>query len=194
MMNELEWKIDHHLSVSFDPHTACWADQVIGFVPSPSIQELSREDIISLRSILPNWLSTPSGKICTIVSDEYLNSGLIESMSEALLGEDEEWSIRVVSSESGQWSTLLGSSLCIFVGGKNTQTKWSKLWALPKDCCVIEFQQELNMDGEFQHLAHVSDFKSWILLLSKGSVKDIQEQILTQFKKWYKKNNSDLSF
>lgn len=195
MMNELELKIDENVAVHFDDNTACWADEVIGFIPCPSTQELAREDIISLQSILPTWLSSPSGKVCTIVSDEYFNNELIEKVSELLLEMDEEWSIRVVSSkESGHWNTLLGSSLCLFVGGKNMQTKWSKLWALPKDCCIVEFQQELNMDGEFQHLAHVSDFKSWILLLSKGSLKDVQEQIFTQFQKWYKKNNSELSF
>ena len=195
MMDELEWKMNDTSFVSFDENSACWVDEVIGFVPSPATQELSRENITLLRSILPTWLSSPIGKICTIVSDEYINNELIEKVGSVLLDMDEEWSIRVVSSEeSGNWSTLLGSSLCIFVGGKNTQTKWSKLWALPKDCCVVEFQQELNMDGEFQHLAHVSDFKSWILLLSKGSHKDIQEQLLTQFQKWYKKNQSELTF
>ena len=196
IMDELEWVgKDNTLLVPFDENSACWADEVIGFVPSPSTQELGHEDIVLLRSIFPTWLSSPSGKICTIVSDEYVNGKLIEQMGELLLGLDEEWSIRVVSSkECGHWNTLLGSSLCVFVGGKNMQTKWSKLWALPKDCCVVEFQQELNMDGEFQHLAHISDFKSWVLLLSKGSVKDIQEQILTQFQKWWKKNNTELSF
>jgi hypothetical protein len=193
-MDSLEWKVDESLAVPVEDKIACWADEVVGFVPSPSTLELGREDITSLRSILPTWLSIPSCKICTIISDDHLNNELIEKIGGVLLGEDEEWSVRVVSSkESGNWDVLLGSSLCIFVGGKNKQTKWSKLWALPKDCCVVEFQQELDMDGEFQHLAHISDFKSWILLLSKGSVKDVQDQILTQFQKWWKKNNSELS-
>jgi hypothetical protein len=194
-MESLEWKVDESLTLPFDESTACWSDQVIGFVPSPSSLELGREDITSLRSILPTWLSIPSGKICTIVSDNYFNNKLVEKISELLLGEDEEWSVRVVSSnEVGNWNILNGSSLCIFLGGKNKQTKWSKLWALPKDCCVIEFQQELDIDGEFQHLAHISDFKSWIMLLSKGSITDVQEQILTQFQKWWKKNKSQLCY
>ena len=125
MMDELEWKMNDTSFVSFDENSACWVDEVIGFVPSPATQELSRENITLLRSILPTWLSSPIGKICTIVSDEYINNELIEKVGSVSLDMDEEWSIRVVSSEeSGNWSTLLGSSLCIFVGGKNTQTKW----------------------------------------------------------------------
>jgi len=36
------------------------------------------------------------------------------------------------------------------------------------------------------------DFKSWVLLLSKGSVKDVQNQILSQLNKWLVKNASEL--
>ncbi len=82
--------------------------------------------------------------------------------------------------------------MCIFVGGPNRHSHWAKLWALPKYCCVIEFQQELLLDGEFQHMAHVCDFKSWVLLLSKGVISDVQEQILTQLKKWFVKNDDAL--
>jgi hypothetical protein len=59
---------------------------------------------------------------------------------------------------------------------------------------VVEFQQELKIDGEFQHLAHVAGFKSWVLLLSKGSVTDVQEQIVEQLTKWFKKNEDELHF
>jgi len=78
------------------------------------------------------------------------------------------------------------------VGGKKSSHTWSKLWALPNDCCVIEFQQELQIDGEFQHLAHVAGFKSWVLLLSKGSQTDVQEQIIEQLIKWFKKNGDEV--
>jgi hypothetical protein len=87
---------------------------------------------------------------------------------------------------------LLGASLCIFIGGPKTNHIWSKLWALPKDCCVIEFQQELKIDGEFQHLAHVAGFKSWILLLAKGPEIDVQEQVMEQLQKWFNKNEDEI--
>jgi hypothetical protein len=97
----------------------------------------------------------------------------------------------VYPSDVTSYDVLQGVSLCVFVGGEQTATKWSKLWALPKECCVVEFQQELQIDGEFQHLAHVAEFKSWVLLLSKGSVEDVQDQIQSQFGKWLKKNYED---
>ena len=101
--------------------------------------------------------------------------------------------IRYVSeTEYASYDSLIGSSLCIFIGGQKTQKFWSKLWALPEECCVIEFQQELKIDGEFQHLAHIAGFKSWVLLLSKGNEKDVQEQILEQLTKWFNKKGDGI--
>ena len=111
-----------------------------------------------------------------------------------LHGHSEEWSIRYVyESDYASYDSLIGASLCIFIGGQKANKSWAKLWALPKECCVIEFQQELLIDGEFQHLAHVAGFKSWVLLLSKGSTDDVQEQIMEQLEKWFKKNQTELS-
>ena len=102
--------------------------------------------------------------------------------------------ILIVSDHNpGFYDSIVGASLCIVFGGPNTQTKWSRLWALPTDACVIEFQQELEVDGELQHLCHISDLRSWVLLLAKGSVSDVQDQIMEQFEKWYKKNQVELS-
>ncbi len=189
-LDNFDWKVSKLNGVYFEEQTACWANEVIGFLPSPSSQELGREDIQALRSLLPSWNSKPLSKICTLITDEIITSEFVEKIGNFLLNKHEDWSIRVVSPSS--YDSLLGTSLCIFIGGKKTETKWSKLWALPKDCCVIEFQQELSIFGEFQHLAHISDFKSWILLLSKGSVSDVQEQILSQLDKWWNKNNKGL--
>ena len=101
----------------------------------------------------------------------------------------------VVSEKNpGVYDSIIGASMCILHGGPQTHKRWAKLWALPKDCCVIEFQQELAMDGEFQHLCHVSDWKSWIHLLAKGSEVDVQTQMMEQLASWYKKNAYELLF
>ena len=86
------------------------------------------------------------------------------------------------------YDAIVGSSLCIFIGGKNTKEKWAKLWALPCNCRVIEFQQELQLDGEFQHISHVAEYLSWVLLLSKGTMDDVREQVITLLDKWNKKH------
>jgi hypothetical protein len=130
-----------------------------------------------------------------VVIDDTITSDVVkERILPFLKKQNAAWTIRVVSeSDHGQYAAMLGSTLCLVFGGKNTKNKWAKLWALPVECAVVEFQQELEISGELQHLCHVSNFASWVLLLSKGPVKDVQDQIMEQFEKWYKKNSYLLS-
>lgn len=180
--------------VLFDENTGCYTDQVIGFLPSPQSLELGQEDITALRELYPSWIEKPVSKICSVVLGQQITQKFAENViSEFLLNKSEDWTIRYVrDTDYASYDALLGASLCIFIGGQKTQNLWSKLWALPKECCVIEFQQELKIDGEFQHLAHIAGFKSWVLLLSKGNEKDIQEQIIEQLNKWFNKNEDEI--
>ena len=193
-MEYFDWGTQHLNAALFDENTACYADEVIGLLPSPAALELGQEDIASLRELYPSWIEKPAGKICSVVLGQQITQQFAEeTITKFLQDKDEEWSVRYVrESDYASYDSLLGASLCIFIGGQKTQTSWAKLWALPKDCCVVEFQQELKIDGEFQHLAHVAGFKSWVLLLSKGSVTDVQEQIVEQLTKWFKKNEDEL--
>jgi hypothetical protein len=119
---------------------------------------------------------------------------VLERLTAFLKRDDPDWVIHIVSDRNpGSYDSIVGASLCIVLGGPQTHTKWARLWALPTDACVVEFQQELAVDGELQHLCHVSDLKSWVLLLAKGSVSDVQDQIMEQFEKWYKKNQVELT-
>lgn len=189
-----DWKTSELNAVYFDENTGCCADEVIGFLPGPSSLEIGQEDIQSLRELYTSWIEKPIGKICSVVLGQQITQKFAEeTISKFLLDLSEEWTIRYVrETDYASYDTLLGASLCIFIGGQKTKNQWAKLWALPKECCVIEFQQELKIDGEFQHLAHISGFKSWVLLLSKGSVTDVQEQIVEQLTKWFKKNEDEL--
>ena len=189
-----EWGVDKLNAAIFDENTACYSDEVIGLLPGPSSLELGTEDIQALRDLYPSWIEKPVGKICSVVLGQQITQKFAEdTISKFLLDKNEEWTIRYVrESDYASYDSLLGASLCIFIGGQKTQNFWSRLWALPKECCVIEFQQELKIDGEFQHLAHISGFKSWVLLLSKGNEKDVQEQILEQLTKWFNKNEDEI--
>ena len=171
--------------VYFDENTACYAQHVNGFLPGPTNSELGREDITLLRKMY-NWIAYPSKRICTIILDDILTESVATNgIFPLLVLRSKGWTLRFVKdSEYGKYDALFGSSLCIVRSSK----QGAKVWALPKECCLIEFQQELAIDGTIQHLAHVSDLKSWVLLLSKGSLKDVQEQIVLQFEKWLKKN------
>ena len=168
--------------VYFDENTACWAKEVVGILPG---HELGMEDIDTLRAMYP-WVETPVEKTCSIIIGsiitETIGEAMIETMSETFSARNmslQDWSIRFVYDEPASYDALIGTSLCIFAGNGH------KLWALPKGCNVIEFQQELEIHGEFQHLAHIAGLTSWVLLLSKGFV---QEQIVEQLSKWIKKH------
>jgi hypothetical protein len=186
--------------ISFNHYSGCYADTVIGFLPEKESVELGSEDIQCLRKLYPNWIQTPQNKKCSVIIDQQLTLEFAKTrLSKCLLAtttnNSAEWSIQYIMSGTDTksvYNDLMGSSLCIFIGGKNTENVWSKLWTLPNNCCVIEFQQELLIDGEFQHLSHVAGLKSWVLLLSKGDLNDVQDQIQEQFTKWLKKNGSDI--
>jgi hypothetical protein len=131
-----------------------------------------------------------------VVTDSVITPRFIyEFVTPFLKAQDPDWTVSVVSEKNpGVYSSIIGASMCILLGGPRTHTRWAKLWALPKDCCVVEFQQELTIDGEFQHLCHISDWKSWIHLLAKGTEADVQAQIMEQLASWYKKNAYELLF
>ena len=193
-MEYFDWGTEQLNGVYFDENTCCWADEVVGFLPGPSSSELASEDIDALRALHPSWVQKPIEKVCAVVIGSNITQQFAdEQISKFLHDKSEEWSVRYVyESDHASYDSLMGASLCIFIGGQKSNKIWAKLWALPKECCVIEFQQELLIDGEFQHLAHVAGFKSWVLLLSKGSNTDVQEQIMEQLEKWFKKNEDEI--
>lgn len=182
--------------IYFNENTACWAEEVVGYLPSPAVSELSGEDIAALRAILPSWNASieANTKICAVVVANAIDAKLVETQITPLLQSlDENWVVRYVyENEYASYDSLVGASLCILHGGKKCGSAWSKLWALPVGCRVIEFQQELQIDGEFQHLAHVAGLKSWVLLLAKGTLADVQEQIMEQLTKWFRRNADEV--
>ena len=175
----------------FDEDTACWSNEVVGFLPGQASAELGKEDITCLRSLLPSWKQEPIETICTVMLDDILTSEFVyDRLLPFLQEKNEEYTVRVVSKDDfASYDAFTSSALCMMIGGPDMQEKWAKLWALPEKACLVEFQQELQMDGECQHVAQVSGLHPWILLLSKGRKKDVQDQIMEQFEKWYKKNS-----
>jgi hypothetical protein len=173
--------------IVWNKDTACWANKVAGFLPGPSCSELGREDITGLRTIL-KWKSYPTGLVCSVFVDDVLTEDLAYTrILPFLLLHCRGWTMRTVRT----YQDLQGSTMCIMHNPAH-RTDTAKIWALPKKACVLEFQQELALHGECQHVAHVADLKSWVLLLSKGPVKDVQEQIVKQVDKWLKKNMDEV--
>ena len=63
---------------------------------------------------------------------------------------------------------------------------WAKLGAVPKGCRVLEFQNELKVEGGCQQLCGAAELVSWLYPLHKGTVEDTRGQIATWFTEWIK--------
>ena len=172
--------------------TACWAQTVVGGLPGPLALELGKEEITALRTWLPSWEPQVRGMVCTVLLNEtagVTRSFVQQRIAPWLQRQDRAWLVRTVngadSMTHGSYSAMLGTALCVFLGGAEV---WAPIWALPKEACVVEFQQELKLQGESQHVAHMAELIPWVLLLSKGTVEDVQDQIMEQLEKWYRRS------
>jgi hypothetical protein len=157
--------------------SACYANEVIGYVPGPS--EIGKEEIAILREHLPLWAPSPIYKRCVVVGDFHYRKQLGEILCK-------DWFIEF--QDEARFDSLIGASLCILTN----PNAFAKIWALPKGAAFIEFQQELEMSGENQHLAHVCELQSWVLLLSKGSVAQVQQQMIKELTRWFAKHQDIL--
>lgn len=157
--------------------TACYAKEIVGCMPN--IVEPGMENIAVLRSYIPAWIEKPVGKRCVVIGS------YTQPLHEIFC---KEWFIEY--QEEATVESLIGATLCIIY---NT-TSIVPLWALPKGACVVEFQQELELTGELQHLAHISELQSWVLLLSKGTKEQVEKQITQELTRWIMKNEDSILF
>lgn len=172
------------LGVPWERGTACWADEVIGFLPGPSVAELGREDVQALRrsclsclsgpSCLsppsslspPSDLSPPSGlnaSRCVIWQGGAFTAENVAVLREWI--EKQGWSVEVVGITEGDEEAMRGASL--FLWDRCAEAGHS-LWRLPIGCRVVEGQAELSVQGEAQHLSHVADLNPRVLMIPKG--------------------------
>ena len=188
----LSGHIDTTRGIPWNETTGCWAHNVIGTLPGPLAEELGKEEICALRTWLPTWEPRVRGLVCTILLNE--TAGLTRSFVQQRIApwlqrQDRAWKVRVLDSANtvthGSYESMLGTALCIFLGDREV---WAPIWALPKDACLLEFQQELQIQGEAQHVAHMAELISWVLLLAKGEIQDVQDQIMEQLEKWYRRS------
>jgi hypothetical protein len=163
-----QFQMPTYHTIPYEKENACWAEEVIGFLPGPL--ELAKEDISALRSLLPVSQSLPNR--CVIFVDEIFTEDFISELYPFF----KEYTVQRIY-DTSPYHLLGDSSLCLLYNTPK-KTAWAKLWALPINSTVIEFQQELSIIGSAQHLAHAAELKSWVVLLDKGSVKDIQGQIV----------------
>jgi hypothetical protein len=167
-------------AITWNPQGASYAKEVVGFLPETA--ELSTNEIRALREAWPEYREARS-KTCVALIDDILTPEFIDGQFKGLLPEG--WSLTCISRKASGLDVLrqiTGAGLCILYNLPKVDAEWAKLWALPKGCPVVEFQNELKVEGGFQHFAAAAELNCWLAPLHKGPVSDSQKQILDQFK------------
>lgn len=186
-MLKFDWGVSQLNAVEYKEDGCVYADEVIGLLPDQ--RELGAEDISALRELYDGWLPKvdADSKRCVVLSDGALFTEEFTGMISETLGGG--WIVDTASS-TDNYKSVVGAAMCILFndGSEAASKRWSKTWALPEGCCLIEFQNELKVSGEVQHLAHISGVKSWVHLLPKASDAECQRQVLEGLKKWLNKN------
>jgi hypothetical protein len=162
-------------AISWSPTTSVYAKNLVGYYPAKT--EVTTAQIGALRKAWTEW-SDDRGPLCVVLIDELLIPDFVETAIRPLLPAD--WTVRCVPRSSTgveAYRQLVGASLCILYNLPKQAEQWAKLWALPSRCRVLEFQNELKVEGGFQHFAAACDFDCWYLPLYKGSPVETRVQI-----------------
>jgi len=171
-------------AIAWTPTGVVYAKEAIGLMPDSL--ELSVNEIRALRSAWPEWTNS-RGRKCVVLVDEILIPEFIETTIKPLLPTD--WSVeQVLRTTYGLdgFRGLVGASLVILYNLPKQEEHWAKLWAVPKGCRVIEFQNELKVDGGCQQLCGAAELVSWLYPLYKGTVGETRGQIATTLTEWFK--------
>jgi hypothetical protein len=151
---------------------AYYANEVVGFLPAPV--ELGKEDIQALRAqfLLTDTLQKENVSVFVndVLSEEFIRTEIAPLYNNSKV---------VCVDRSTPYTELIDTKICI-IYRKSTDTTWTRLWALPEGCHLIELVQELEINGELAHLAHVAGLKTTVSLLSKGKVEDVRSQIIDE--------------
>ena len=171
-------------AIAWTPTGVVYTKQAIGLMPDSL--ELSVNEVAALRSAWPEWTDVKGPK-CVVLVDEILIPEFIDTMIKPLLPTD--WSVeQVLRTTYGLegFRGLVGASLVILYNLPKQEEHWAKLWAVPKGCRVIEFQNELKVEGACQQLCGAAELVSWIYPLYKGTVVETRGQIATTLTEWFK--------
>jgi hypothetical protein len=171
-------------AIAWTPTGVVYAKQVVGLMPDSL--ELSVNEIRALRSSWPEWTDIRGPK-CVVLVDEILTPEFIDTTIKPLLPTD--WSVeQVLRTTYGLegFRSMAGASLVICYNLPKQEEHWAKLWAVPKGCRVIEFQNELKVEGGCQQLCGAAELESWLYPLYKGTVIETRGQIATTLAEWFK--------
>jgi hypothetical protein len=168
-------------AISWTPTSTVYAEEIYGFIPE--LAEVTSNEIDALRSAFPQWRNQSTNRCVVLVDELFTPEFVQESIAPLLPG----WSVEQVlrtSTGSAAYSQLIGAGLCLLYNLPKQEEHWAKLWTLPKGCKVLEFQNELKVEGGFQHLAAAASLDAYCIPLHKGSPLEMRQQALVQFQAW----------
>ena len=169
-------------AIVWSPTACAYAKEVYGFIPE--VPEVSPVEIGALRSALSIWQRDPGTK-CVVLVDELLTPLFVEESLVPLLPVG--WTVeQVLRTSTGieAYHQIVGAGLCLLYNLPKQEEHWAKLWTLPVGCKTLEFQNELKVEGGFQHLAGAASLDCYCIPLHKGTPSEMRQQLLTQFTMW----------
>ena len=165
--------------IAWTPGSVVYAKEVYGCLPSAA--ELSPNEIEALRSRWSGYRDSMDTR-CVVLTDEIFTELFCTTVLAPLLPSYEIVCLSRTVVGPDAYKVLAGAGLCILYNLPKQDEQWAKLWALPKGCRVLEFQNELKVEGGFQHFAAMAGFDTTLFPLHKGPVDDLQGQIVEQIK------------
>lgn len=179
-------------AVPWTEDSIVYSQTVLGILPNSNSYELGSEDINILRESYSGWVKSPYSyeKKCVVQTTQTqtnIHTPFSLAFSEDLVKSlGEGWTIQFLSETdtgSDAYDKLIGASLFI-TWNEPKSRMWHKIWALPEDAYVLDFQNELNMDGELQHVAAAASLKSYVFPTHKAPIEHVQNEIRKIFQKW----------
>jgi len=173
-------------AVAWTPSTVVYSKEIVGFLPE--VAEITVNEIRALRKAWPEW-KREIGSKCVVLVDEILTPDFVERVVKGLLPQG--WTVEQVLRTSyglDAYRQMAGAGLCILYNLPKQEDHWAKLWALPLGCPVLEFQNELKVEGGCQQLVAAAELNSWLFPLCKGSISETRDLVAAELTGWFKLN------
>ena len=178
-----KWNDTRGQLMQYTEQTQAFAEKVVGRTAHGV--RVMPADIAALRANLFNtWKTRADYPVLVIVTDDHIKDELKTDIEN--YGQDEGYSVRVVPSTATatQWAeTLLGASRVILTNNSNS---WAWLWLAPKECMVLELQEERTPSDKLLHLCAAGG-QDWTLLqYPRSTPEGFKKIVMTEVAKWFK--------
>ena len=180
-----KWNETRGRLMQYTDQTQVFAEKVVGRT-SHGVR-IMPADVTALRANLFNtWKARADYPVLVLVSDaQHITGELLADLES--YGQDEGYSVRVIPSAATatQWAEgLLGASRVIL--STTTSNTWAWLWMAPKECLVLELQEERAPSDKLLHLCAAGG-QDWTLLqYPRSTAEGFKKIVMAEVGKWFK--------